>query len=480
MAAARSPPRRRGQRQPHRARQRPGLPPAARPRARPGHPLDALLGRAVQHLGRLRRRLADQGVPQGHPRRQPRHRDPRRADQRRQRPHRRALRLAGWVDESADDGRGTTMQLAMLQQFLRTASDGWELALASVRDLFAEADLHADEVGGDFAGEATGSARHCARCTPCWPSTFPTERRGPEAAAALADAMNARLDAALEVVPELAPYADALRAPTTACATLPGLERAADPRRLPPRPDAAHHPGWKLVDFEGEPAKPLAERRCPTRRGGRRGHAAVLRLRARVVERSFAQDDAEDAPQTRLPGRRVGRPQRQRLPARLRRRATVGDERARAAARLRGRQGGLRGRLRGAQPTAWLAIPLDRRRQNGRGMTSQAHAVQPVPETELDQVVYGRHGNPHGVLGSAPARRRRHGAGAQAAGVRRRGPLGRRHGRPEPRARGHLGRRPARARRPRLPARGRLRRRARGRSTTPTASCRRSARSTCT
>ena len=42
----------------------------------------------------------------------------------------------------------------MLQQFLRTASDGWELALASARNLFAEADLHADEVGGDFAGEA--------------------------------------------------------------------------------------------------------------------------------------------------------------------------------------------------------------------------------------------------------------------------------------------------------------------------------------
>ena len=42
----------------------------------------------------------------------------------------------------------------MLQQFLRTASDGWELALVSARNLFAEADLHADEVGGDFAGEA--------------------------------------------------------------------------------------------------------------------------------------------------------------------------------------------------------------------------------------------------------------------------------------------------------------------------------------
>ncbi len=42
----------------------------------------------------------------------------------------------------------------MLQQFLRTASDGWELALTSVRNLFAEADLYADEVGGDFAAEA--------------------------------------------------------------------------------------------------------------------------------------------------------------------------------------------------------------------------------------------------------------------------------------------------------------------------------------
>ena len=38
--------------------------------------------------------------------------------------------LYGWLD--VDDG-GRTLQLAMLQQFLRTASDGWDLALASVR-----------------------------------------------------------------------------------------------------------------------------------------------------------------------------------------------------------------------------------------------------------------------------------------------------------------------------------------------------------
>ncbi|MDR1999627.1 MAG: aminoglycoside phosphotransferase, partial [Frankiaceae bacterium] len=46
------------------------------------------------------------------------------------------------------------ISLAMLQQFLPTATDGWELAKISVRDLMGEADLHAAEAGGDFAGEA--------------------------------------------------------------------------------------------------------------------------------------------------------------------------------------------------------------------------------------------------------------------------------------------------------------------------------------
>src|SRR5699024_8735909 len=104
--------------------------------------------------------------------------------------------LYGWLD-LVDDEAGTTIQLAMLQQFLRTASDGWELALTSVRNLFAEADLHADEVGGDFAAEAARLGHALAEVHLTLAAHFPTEVRDSRALADLADGMQARLDEAL-------------------------------------------------------------------------------------------------------------------------------------------------------------------------------------------------------------------------------------------------------------------------------------------
>lgn len=164
--------------------------------------------------------------------------------------------LYGWV--SAGD-----VDLAMLQAFLRTAADGWDLALASVRDLFAEADLHAEEVGGDFAGEAARLGAALAQVHATLAAEFPTRSRTTQELRELAVSMNERLDHALAVAPVLAEHEEALR-------------RAYD--------DVAHHPGdvaqrvhgdlhlgqtlrtargWKIVDFEGEPAKPLAERELP-------------------------------------------------------------------------------------------------------------------------------------------------------------------------------------------------------------------------
>ena len=143
----------------------------------------------------------------------------------------------------------------MLQQFLRTASDGWDLALASVRDLFAEADLHADEVGGDFAGEAERLGLATAQVHDVLAEQFPTETWGADELAALSDAMLTRLEVALAIVPELGEHADALRETFAGVAVArrvrPVRDRPARARRLPPRADAAHRQGLEDRGLRG-------------------------------------------------------------------------------------------------------------------------------------------------------------------------------------------------------------------------------------
>ncbi|NYE37765.1 maltokinase [Nocardioides cavernae] len=170
--------------------------------------------------------------------------------------------LYGWLD-LVDDETNTTIQLAMLQQFLRTASDGWDLALASVRNLYAEADLHADEVGGDFAGEAARLGTALAEVHADLAAHFPVEQRDAATAAGLADAMGARLREAVAVVPELATYEATLRETFDRLRTLDGVEVQQVHGDLHLGQTLRTSKGWKIVDFEGEPAKPLAERLKP-------------------------------------------------------------------------------------------------------------------------------------------------------------------------------------------------------------------------
>lgn len=188
------------------------------------------------------------------------------------------------------------LRLAMLQQFLRTASDGWDLALASARNLFAEGDLHADEVGGDFAAEAHRLGAAVAEVHQVLAEEFPTR---PLDVATTARGMDERLTAAVTVVPELAEHRGTLAGRFDAVA---GIADGGGQRAQRVHGDLhlgqtlRTSRGWKLVDFEGEPAKDLAERRLPD--SPWRDVAGMLRsfdYAARAVARDFSGTEDEVA-----------------------------------------------------------------------------------------------------------------------------------------------------------------------------------------
>ncbi|MDQ3479728.1 MAG: aminoglycoside phosphotransferase, partial [Actinomycetota bacterium] len=130
--------------------------------------------------------------------------------------------LLGWIEARWMDvaGEAQAGQLAMLQTFLRTATDGWVLALTSMRDLLIEADLHPDEVGGDFASEAERLGAATADVHLDLAAVFDTATLTADDQRDLASAMVRRLDAAVVAIPQLAEYAEALQTSFDAFATL--------------------------------------------------------------------------------------------------------------------------------------------------------------------------------------------------------------------------------------------------------------------
>jgi maltokinase len=200
--------------------------------------------------------------------------------------------LYGHVDVVVEEGE---LHLAMLQQFLRTASDGWDLALASVRNLFAEGDLHADEVGGDFAAEAHRLGAAVAEIHLLLATEFPTVPFDP---AATAKTMRDRLTAAQDVVPELTGHQESLVAMFDAIKHVGHQSAQRIHGDLHLGQTLRTSLGWKLVDFEGEPAKGLAERQLPDSRW--RDIAGMLRsfdYAASTVARDLDAIDEDEAGQ---------------------------------------------------------------------------------------------------------------------------------------------------------------------------------------
>jgi maltokinase len=166
----------------------------------------------------------------------------------------------GWVETRMD---GATTVLAILSRYLRAASDGWSLAATSVRDLYATEGARAGEVGGDFAGEAERLGAATAQVHRDLADAFGQSELQPEAIRELAEQMFRRLDIAVAGVPELGRHADKVGDAYSSLAKL-----------IDPIPAQRVHgdyhlgqvmrtrTGWVVLDFEGEPASPLAQRRA--------------------------------------------------------------------------------------------------------------------------------------------------------------------------------------------------------------------------
>jgi maltokinase len=164
-------------------------------------------------------------------------------------------RLMGAIESSDDDGEPVT--LGMVTAYARNSAEGWAMAAASARDLMAEDTLHADEVGGDFAGESWRLGEAVATV-----HRILAEQLGTSTAPAPAGTMRTRLDAAAAAVPELGQFVPELRELFD--------RTAAEPVRAQ-RIHGDLHLGqvlrtpeaWLLIDFEGEPGVPVQVRRQP-------------------------------------------------------------------------------------------------------------------------------------------------------------------------------------------------------------------------
>jgi maltokinase len=168
--------------------------------------------------------------------------------------------LVGSITGSLD---GEDVTIGMLQKFLPDAADGWAMATTSVRDLMADPEVPIDELGGDFAGEASRLGRAVAEVHADLAGALGTEPASPEDFGRSADAMVRRLDEVAANVPELAAHVPQLREAFDA------IREGADPLPMQFIHGDLHLGqvlrtvgGWLLIDFEGEPAAPAAERKA--------------------------------------------------------------------------------------------------------------------------------------------------------------------------------------------------------------------------
>jgi len=167
----------------------------------------------------------------------------------------------GWIETDLD---GEPVLLAVLSRFLAGAREGWTLALEQLRRLFANGGDGQPARGLPFTTEARQLGQATAELHADMARAFGHREMTEAELAGQAADMNAKLSQALAVVPELTRYEERIRAAYDAVRHLTG---AVTMQRI----HGDYHlgqvllgpQGWVALDFEGEPAVPLADRRAP-------------------------------------------------------------------------------------------------------------------------------------------------------------------------------------------------------------------------
>ncbi|MGI8456611.1 MAG: maltokinase N-terminal cap-like domain-containing protein [Propionibacteriaceae bacterium] len=167
--------------------------------------------------------------------------------------------LYGWVEgrwTSSTGGAATAYaaDLAMMVEKLAQATDGWELALTT---LDGSGDSEGDP--DSFVCDATALGAALAHIHVGLREAFADVEIPGEA---VADVMSGRLQQAVGVAPALKPYIpgllacfDRLRSNTVTGQRVHGDFHLGQTLSTPQ--------GWKIIDFEGEPVKTMAERLAP-------------------------------------------------------------------------------------------------------------------------------------------------------------------------------------------------------------------------